>query len=114
MNTRKTAGRKPTANPSNKPTELSGEPVLRHEVQAQCLIALDAVAANELGPEATQALIDELDMALLTSVIQTTGHVFNLRLIGVGWVLDTPKPGDEGHEDPKPKRAARTRGQPKA
>lgn len=76
--------------PVPPPADLTGDLVLRHAVQAHCVIALLPDEAAELGPTATQVLIERIEELLITCVVQAKDHVFNLEMVGSVWIAGQP------------------------
>lgn len=68
------------------PADQTGELVRRHEVKALCVVALPPETTAELGPAATQALIEQLDAHVVIGVVQAKDHVFNLVMSGIVWM----------------------------
>lgn len=76
--------------PVPPPADLTGDLVLRHAVQAHCVIALLPDEAAELGPTATQVLIERIEELLMTCVVQAKDHVFNLEMVASVWIAGQP------------------------
>lgn len=87
--------------PHARKSKPTGELVRLHEAHALFALVLPEEATAQLGPEATQALVDALSEVALVGVLQTKGHVFNLRMTGIAWAEGKPKPAP-GDAAPSP------------